>query len=72
MLAQSRREGTIEGSQADLLSGALDLAERPVRESWCPATRSWRCRCAPPMAEVERPRQRARALPAPRHRARPR
>jgi CBS domain containing-hemolysin-like protein len=32
VLAQSRAEGTIEGSQADLLTGALDLAERPVRE----------------------------------------
>jgi CBS domain containing-hemolysin-like protein len=32
ILARSRREGTIAGSQADLLTGALDLAERPVRD----------------------------------------
>jgi CBS domain containing-hemolysin-like protein len=36
ILAQSRREGTIEGPQVDLLSGALLLAERPVREVMVP------------------------------------
>ena len=54
VLAQSRREGTIEGSQADLLSGALDLAERPVRDVMVPRDQIVAVTLRTPMAEVER------------------
>jgi CBS domain containing-hemolysin-like protein len=54
VLAQSRREGTIEGSQADLLSGALDLAERPVRDVMAPRDQIVAVTLRTPMAEVER------------------
>jgi CBS domain containing-hemolysin-like protein len=54
VLAQSRREGTIEGTQADLLSGALDLAERPVRDVMVPRDGIVAVTLRTPMAEVER------------------
>ena len=54
VLAQSRREGTIEGSQADLLRGALDLAERPVRDVMVPRDQIVAVTLRTPMAEVER------------------
>jgi CBS domain containing-hemolysin-like protein len=54
ILAQSRREGTIGGSQADLLRGALDLAERPVREVMVPRQDIVAVTLRTGMAEVER------------------
>ncbi|MBV9953111.1 MAG: HlyC/CorC family transporter [Acidimicrobiia bacterium] len=54
ILAQSRREGTIAGSQADLLSGALDLAERPVREVMVPRDRIVAVTLRTRMSDVER------------------
>jgi CBS domain containing-hemolysin-like protein len=54
LVAQSRREGTIEDLQADLLSGALHLAERPVREVMVPRASIVAITLRTPMAVVER------------------
>jgi CBS domain containing-hemolysin-like protein len=54
IVAQSRREGTIAGSQADLLSGALYLAERPVRDVMVPRERIVAVSLRTGMSEVER------------------
>jgi CBS domain containing-hemolysin-like protein len=54
VLAQSRREGTIEGPRADLLTGALDFAERPVREVMVDRDRIVTVTLRTSMAEVER------------------
>ena len=72
VLAQSRREGTIEGSQADLLSGALDLAERPGAGRHGAPRPDRGGDAAHADGRGRAPRQRARALPHPRDRARSR
>jgi CBS domain containing-hemolysin-like protein len=54
MVAQSRREGTIGSTQADLLSGALDLADRPVREVMVPRDQIVAVNLRTTMREVER------------------